>query len=95
MAFQITPNVHVERDDQGLVRHLAHLHEPYTLPAGLAAPSPQALAGQYLREVAGLYGIDQSSLKDLSRQVGATLTAEGTMLHFADQKSVMETAVVS
>ncbi|HYF96009.1 MAG TPA: hypothetical protein VD969_27670 [Symbiobacteriaceae bacterium] len=95
MAFQITPNVQIERDAQGNIRHLAHLHEPYTLPAGLAAPSPQALAGQYLREVAALYGIDQSCLKDLSRQMENNLTQEGTLLQFADQKSIMETAVVS
>jgi zinc metalloprotease ZmpB len=95
MAFQLSPNVHVERDGQGVVRHLAHLQAPYTLPAGLAAPSPQALAGQYLRDVAQLYGIDQGCLKDLSRQMGSSLTQEGTLLQFAEQKSVMETTVVA
>lgn len=95
MAFQLTPDVHLERDSQGIVRHLAHLHQPYTFPAGIAAPSPQALAGQYMRDVAGIYGIDPSALKDLSRQLTNRMNTEGTMLQFAEQKSVMETTVVS
>lgn len=95
MTFRITPNVQVERDSQGIVRHLIHLHEPYTLPAGLAAPSPQALAGQYVRDVAAIYGFDQEALKDLSRQMTGRPTQEGTLLEFAEQKSVMETTTVS
>lgn len=95
MAFRITPNVRVERDAQGIVRHLAHIHEPYVLPAGIQAPSPQALAGQYLQEVAPLYGIDQSLLVDLSRQIGKSMTTEPTLLQYADQKAVMGTMVIS
>lgn len=95
MTFRITPNVQIERDAQGIVRHLVHLHEPYTLPAGLAAPSPQALAGQYVRDVAGLYGVEQDALKDLSRQLTGRPTEEGTLLQFAEQKSVMESTVVA
>ncbi|MFZ5825473.1 MAG: hypothetical protein ACOY94_14325 [Bacillota bacterium] len=95
MAFRLTPNVRVERDPQGYVMHLAHLHEPYTLPAGLQAPSPQALAAQYLHDVAPLYQIDPALLRDLSRQVGKALTNEPTLLQFAEQKAIMETRVVS
>ncbi|MDB4895732.1 MAG: hypothetical protein JWN15_1994, partial [Firmicutes bacterium] len=95
MAFRLTANVDVERDAQGVVRHLAHLHEPYNLPAGLLAPTPQALAGQYVLEAAGIYGIDPSLLKDLSRQIDNRITQEGGLLQFAEQKSVMETTVVS
>ncbi|MFZ5817639.1 MAG: hypothetical protein ACOY93_20490 [Bacillota bacterium] len=95
MAFRITPQVHVDRDSQGIVRHLAHLQQPYTLPAGLAAPSPQALAAQYLHEVAPLYGIAPGLLRDLSRQVGRSLTADPTLLQYAEQKSVMGTTTVS
>jgi len=95
MAFRLTPNVRVERDQQGVVRHLAHLHEPYTLPGGLAAPSPQALAGQYLQEVAPLYAIDPAMLSDLSRQIGRGLTSDPTLLQFADQKVQLGTYVVS
>jgi hypothetical protein len=51
MAFNITPNVTVERDKAGVVRHLGHLQQPYT-PLPGSAPSPRVLAGEYLRDVA-------------------------------------------
>ncbi len=95
MTFRLTPNVRVERDQQGTVRHLAHLHEPYTLPGGLIAPSPQALAGQYLQEVAPLYAIDPALLRDLGRQIGKGMTPDPTLLQFADQKAQMGTYVIS
>ena len=43
MAFQITPNVTVTRDNNGIVRQLSHLQQPY-FAAGLAGGNPRALA---------------------------------------------------
>jgi zinc metalloprotease ZmpB len=94
MPFTITPNVHVERDAQGVIRHLRHLQEPYTA-AGLTAPTPQAIAAEYVRDAASIYGLDTGLLTDLTRPAGQELTDEGTLLRFAEEKSFMGTTVVS
>lgn len=94
MAFTITPNVDVERDAQGVIRHLRHLQEPY-VSTGLAAPTPRAMAMDYVRDAATIYGIDHSLLSDLGKQVGKELIEEGSQLRFAEEKSLMGTTVVS
>jgi hypothetical protein len=94
MAFTITPGVEVERDREGVVRQLQHLQVPYTVPEGLRA-TPEELAGQYLREVAPIYGIDSSWLTSLGTPPEDKLTAEGVMLHISVVNPVMETTVVS
>src|SRR6266566_2220154 len=94
MAFTITPGVEVERDREGVVRQLQHLQVPYTVAEGLRA-TPEELAGQYLREVAPIYGIDSSWLTSLGTPPEDKLTAEGVMLHIAAVNPVMETTVVS
>src|SRR5262245_11129576 len=94
MAFSVTAGVNVERDKGGVVRHLEHLRVPYKPPTGIG-PNPQALAGEYVRDVAPLYGIDAEQLADVNKPVGKDLTDEGTLLKFAAEKRVMETIVIS
>lgn len=99
MAFRITPNVHVERDKDGVGRHLRHLQEPYTpTAAGITvapAPTPQSLASQYVSDVAPIYKIDAVQLTDLNKRPSKKMTDEGTQLRFVEQKSIMETTVLS
>ncbi len=99
LAFIVTPNVHVERDKDGIVRHLRHLQEPYTPEAAgfavAAVVTPQSLATQYVRDVASIYKIDTAQLINLVKRPEDKLTDEGTQLRFAEQKSIMETTVVS
>jgi zinc metalloprotease ZmpB len=115
MPFELTDNVQVNRDEQGMVQHLEHFQQPFvavnteTLAAAAAdanvpfvsAATPQALAEQYLREVAPIYGIDQAMLPD---QGGAdALTgddtgagrAAGSKLVLTQEKEVMGTTTIS
>ena len=42
--FEITPNVDIERDNEGKVRHISHLQEPYMKSEEPNEPVPQVLA---------------------------------------------------
>src|SRR5438874_10753490 len=64
MSFSLTPNVEVETHPDGRVRHLHHVHEPYTSPTpGREAASTHGLAASYLHDVAPIYGFDESMLE--------------------------------
>jgi hypothetical protein len=65
MTFDISKNVHVERDPQGRVLHLRHPQAAFTQATGLAAHSPRALAASYVREVAPIYALDSEQLGEL------------------------------
>lgn len=96
MAFQLTPNVHVRRDKDGVVRLLRHMQEPYgPAAAALVAPTPRAMAGAYLRDVAPIYAIDPKMLADLDKPVGQDLTDAGTLLQLAAERTTMDTTTAS
>jgi zinc metalloprotease ZmpB len=94
MAFQITPNVFVTRDSNGIVRQLGHLQQPY-FAASLAGGNPRALARTYLGEVASIYSVDSSLLPTLDHPIGDGITQDGLQLRFGDQSSLLETTLVS
>ena len=94
MPFSLTPNVRVKKDAQGVARHLSHLQEPY-VSAGLRQPTPQGLAGAYVRDVAGVYGLDQTWLESLGEPVARTLKAEGSRLRFREMKRLLNTTLVA
>ena len=89
MSFDLTENVHADRNEKGNVQHLEHLQQPFV--AGSAedlaalevdsgvpfspAATPQGLAQQYLRAVAPVYGI-QSMLPDQDNTAALTAAAE-------------------
>lgn len=100
MTFEITPDVEVRRDQEGVARSLRHLQQPYTeTDAGLTAPTPRSLAGQYVRDVAEIYDIDPGWLVDLDqplpRNASTDPTDEGTRLRFTEERGVMETTTVT
>ena len=72
MPFEITPDVFVETDDQGIARHLEHIRSPYTAAtAGLVQAAPDQLAMQYVRDVAEIYGVPREWLAGLEPPVEA------------------------
>lgn len=96
MPFRITPNVRIRRDKDGIVRQLRHLQQPYTpQDAGLVTPTPQAIASVYVRDVAQIYDIDPGMLEKLGERIEGELTDEGTLLKLAEEKTLMDTTVVS
>ncbi len=112
MVFELTDKVQVDRDDQGKVQQLEHFAQPVVAvqPGGLeradtfdapivAAATPQALAAQYLREVAPIYQFDQRMLADQSGGDAAfddsDAPSQQGKLELFDEKEVMGTTVVS
>jgi len=110
MPFELTENVHIDRDEQGQVQHLEHFQQPFVAAdaEGLAAltadatasvvsaATPQALAEQYLQQVAPVYGINENML---SGHGEAALTAEGagagSKLELTEEKEMMGTTIIS
>ena len=94
MPLQITPNVSVVKDKDGIVRQIHHLQQPF-FAAAVAGGNPRDLARTYLGEVASIYSLDSSFLSTLDQPVGDTITAEAVRLRFGEQSSLLETTVVS
>lgn len=92
MAFSLTPNVVVHRDDEGRVRHLEHIREPYSVPD---VQSPEELADRYLDDVAELYGIDPAALEELEEGIPGRPSGERIRLHRRDVKSTDGSIAVS
>lgn len=100
MPFELTPDMEVRRDQDGIVRSLRHLQSPYTdSEAGLTAPTPRSLASQYVHDVAELYDLNPDWLatldQPLPKEPRLEPTEEGTRLRFAEERDVMETTVVA
>jgi len=115
MPFNLTDNVHVDRDEQGRVQYLEHFQQPFVaanvdveaeaLAAAdipfTSAATPQALAQQYLREVAPIYGIGENMLPDQggtdALATGAVESAEpaGSQLKLTEEKEVIGTTTIS
>src|SRR5687768_16672983 len=94
MPFDLTPNIHVRRDQTGTVRHPRHPQQPYVSPA-VAEPQPLPLAAEYVREVASIYGVDPALLANLTSAPPNELTPAGPELRFAGEKTVLGTVTLS
>jgi hypothetical protein len=95
MPFELSANVDVQRDDEGLIRILRHPQDPFSPErAGLTEPSPLELADQYVREVAPLYGINEDQLS-LSQEALGEPAPEGTKLQRPALKTVQNIIVAS
>jgi hypothetical protein len=92
MAFEITPNVTVEYDEQGVARHLEHISQPYYSPD----KDLHGVAADYVAAVSDEYGLVRPMLEDVNAAVGDELAEdEGPALRLAEEKFVMETTVIS
>src|SRR5215475_1108781 len=96
MAFELSANVDVHRDDDGRIRILRHPQDPFsTERAGLTEPSPRGLADRYVREVAPLYEINEDQLAGLAQGALAEPAPEGTQLRRPELKTVQNIIVAS
>lgn len=94
MALSLTPNVHLEKDASGIVRHLRHMQEPFTSATGLA-PNALSLAHEYVGEIAPLISVPAAMLGQLAAAPAGKLTADPVELRLAHHKALMETTTVS
>jgi hypothetical protein len=96
MAFELSADVEVHRDENRRVRILRHPRDPFTPErARLTDPSPRELADQYVREAAHLYGIDEDQLAGLTEEPLDEPAAEGTQLRRPQVKPAQNVIVVS
>lgn len=96
MAFEITPNVQVRRDDRGRIRQLSHAQQPYqpesvdlameSLAVAAAPLTPRALAEQYIRDVAEIYGLESESTENFAAAPTPAPSQAGTELRFKEEK---------
>ncbi len=101
MPVEESPDVEVGRDDNGRARIVRHTRAPFTSAdmsgtvSFSAEPSPRELADEYVREVAGIFDLGGDEVSDLSGVVADEPTDEGPRLKFSEEKTVLETTVVS
>jgi zinc metalloprotease ZmpB len=94
MAFQLTPNVSVQRDESGRVVALTHLFDPFQV-AGARPTSVRELAAQYVADVAPIYGFAAGMEAPSLESVPRTLGDGPERLYFEREKQVANLAVVS
>ena len=85
MAFEVTPDVYIRTDANGVVRHLRHLRQPYV--GDPMQPNSRSLAMRYLQDVAYLYRVD-GFLAHLDTQPSADITTDGTEIRFFNGESL-------
>ena len=101
MAFQITSDVKMKRDSDGMIRRLSHASQPYALQttgvteAVGGVVTPRALADSYVRDVAPSYELDPEITLDLASPIGREITQEGPRLKLFKEKVVGDRASVS
>ncbi|HKO42982.1 MAG TPA: hypothetical protein VJU84_06825 [Pyrinomonadaceae bacterium] len=113
MPFEFNDNVNLDKDDKGKVQVLEHFQEPFVggeggsaeldsrgITASAQATTPQGLAEQYLREVAGHYGIDQNMLgpsggADAFSRGDSTAASPDGELQLAEEKDILGTTTIS
>lgn len=94
MAFEITPNVRVSRDQQGQVTHLSHVQEPYRSPA-LARPTAVQLAAEYAGDVMPIYGLPDLPVRATESAEAALDPEVGAEVRFEEDKRLRGSTTVS
>lgn len=88
-------NTNTRRDEQGVAKHLRHTQEPYEPPERTSITTPQALAHEYVREVAEVYELDPEWLDDLTTKAAGELTDAGVKIRYDGEKSTNDMSTVS
>lgn len=95
MPFEVTPNTDVRRDDEGRVRQIRHLQEPYESPIAVS-PSAQLLARSYLEDVADLVDFGPEVLTTIGEDISdSSPSSEGSRLRFSHEQTVANTRVLA
>lgn len=94
MPFVLRPGVSVgRRPETGAIYSLEHLEQPYL--ADTSTDNPKILSSKYLHDVADIYRIPESMLRNLNDLIGSEPTNEPTSLRFRDERTRAITTVVS
>ena len=95
MTFELNPEVEVHRDADGRVTQLRHTRRRYSSQeAGITNATPAQVAEQYVREVAGIYGIEADETTSLREAMPVGPVPEGPKLRQAEEKNIIDTTTV-
>ena len=114
MPFELMDNVNARREEQGSVQHLEHFQQSFvstkirldatafatSSASVIPAITPQALAEQYLRVVAPIYGFDETMLScpapadSLAAAEAQNAEAGGSKLELVEENELMGTTTV-
>jgi zinc metalloprotease ZmpB len=95
MTFELTPEVEVHRDENGQVTQLRHTRRRYSnQEARSANPTPAEIAEQYVRDVAGIYGIKADETTSLREAMPSDPVAETVKLRLLEEKNIIDTTTV-
>ena len=106
MTFEITRNVKIKRDNNGVVRQIYHPRQAYTVETFASARAleadslrgrltPREMADQYIREVLPVYQLTSDMADNLTAEVPGEVVEEGPKLKVAEEKIVRDQATVS
>jgi hypothetical protein len=95
MTFELTPEVEVHRDANGQVTQLRHMRRRYSSrEASITNPTPAAIAEQYVRDVAGVYGIEADETTSLREAMPPGPVSETVKLRRVEEKNIIDTTTV-
>lgn len=91
MHFEITSNIHVVRDSDGLVRHISHTNSPFIVDR--PDITHNEIAEEYLHSLKEIYNLDEFMLINLKQNPTAMPDDSNVQLRFASDNSIFETTV--
>ena len=97
MTFELTPEVEVLRDADGQVTQLRHTRQRYSSQQARmvsSSPTPAEIAAQYVRDVAGIYGLEADQTASLQEAMPAGPVPETAKLRQVDEKNIIDTTTV-
>src|SRR6266404_375470 len=89
--FNIARNVYLDRDEQGVVRQLLHIHAPVAIQAG----TPQLAAADYLHQFGELLGLTPTELANLSLTPSTNVQNASVEYRFLEEKRQFDSATVA
>ena len=88
--FEESKNVHVNRDDNKVVRELLHIEEPFISQARTA----QLAAAEYLKEYGELLGIKSGEMNNMSLSHEKNMIDAGSELRFHSEKRLFDMTTI-
>ena len=89
--FNVGRNVYLDRDQQGTVRQLRHIDQPFASPAR----TPQLVAADYLHSYADLLQVPATGLAHITESPAQRPEPADVELRYLGEKQQFDTATVA
>ena len=94
MAFQLTPEIKIHRDKDGVIRQIDHSNQPFQ-SATVSALTAREVAEEYLREVAPYFGLEAELSQNLMQEVTQAFSPENLEIRFSKEKKIGGISIVT